>query len=203
MFLNKIKRIRFDKKWRKMNPNNQTTSANMFDTSLVFVDDYSYGGLNVVSFSNQNKLKIGKFCSIAENVVFLLNGEHYTNHLSTYPFKVRMLNEQSESFGKGDIVLEDDVWIGYGSIILSGVRIGKGSIIAAGSIVTKDVEPYSVVGGNPAKLIKKRFSDNVINKLMKFDYSLINKDNIRNIIDVMYQEINDDNVDDIINKIKR
>ncbi len=197
---NKIKKMKFDKNWRKMNPNNQTTSVNIFNTSLVEVGDYSYGGIKVISFSNDYKLRIGKFCSIAEDVVFLLNGEHYTNHLLTYPFKVRMLGSDSESFGKGDIIVEDDVWIGYGSIILSGVKIGKGSIIAAGSIVTKDVMPYSIVGGNPAKLIKKRFSDNVINKLIDFDFSKLTMEYVRKNIDVLYQEIIDDNIDDIINK---
>lgn len=183
-----------------MNPNNQTTSVNIFDTSLVEVGDYSYGGLKIISFSNDNRLKIGKYCSIAEDVVFLLNGEHHTNHLSTFPFKVRVLGNESESFGKGDIILEDDVWIGYGSIIMSGVRIGKGSIVAAGSIVTKDVMPYSIVGGNPAKLIKKRFSDNIINKLIEFDFSKLNDDVVKDRIDDLYKEITEDNIDDIIKK---
>lgn len=91
--------------------------------------------------------------SIAQNVTFLLDVEHYTKHLSTYPFRVKILEtEKTESFSKGDIIVEDDVWIGYGVILLSGIHIGKGAIIAAGSIVTKDVEPYSIVAGVPANI---------------------------------------------------
>lgn len=80
--------------------------------------------------------------SIAQEVAFILDAEHYTDHLSTYRFKVKFLHiVNEEAFGKGNICIDDDVWIGYRSIIMSRVNIGKGSVIAAGSVVTKDVPP--------------------------------------------------------------
>ena len=125
---------------------------------MVEVGKASYGDLNIISFANNAKLIIGTFVSIAQEVSFILDAEHYTNHLSTYPFKVKYLGiEKQEAFSKGNIVVEDDVWIGYGAIIMSGVTIANGCIIAAGSIVTKDTEPYSIYAGNPAKKVKDRF----------------------------------------------
>ena len=100
---------------------------------------------------------IGNYISIAQNVHFLLDVEHFANHISTYPFKVKLLHSQkSESFSKGDIIIDDDVWIGYGATILSGVRIGQGAVVATGAVVTSDVPPYAIVGGVPAKVIKYR-----------------------------------------------
>ena len=87
-----------------------------------------------------------------------------------------ILVEKISSFSKGNIIVEDDVWIGSNCVILSGVKIGKGSIVGAGSVVTKDVEPYSIVGGSPAKLIKYRFSAEIITALNKIDYSKITKE---------------------------
>ena len=76
-----------------------------------------------------------------------------------------------DSFSKGPIVIEDDVWIGFGSIILSGVKLSQGTVVGAGSVVTKSTDPYSIVAGNPAKLIKKRFSDEIIKRLINIDLS--------------------------------
>ena len=113
----------------------------------------TYGELNVVQFANSHCLKIGDFVSIAQEVVFLLDSEHYTKHLSTFPFKVKYLGvEKEEAFGKGDIIVDDDVWLGFRSTIMSGVHIGQGAIVAAGSLVTKDVPPYAIVGGYRHKL---------------------------------------------------
>ena len=203
MFFNKLKRYRFDKKWRKLNKHNQTTSQNMFDTSLVNVGKNTYGGIRVIAYNNDCKLIIGSYCSIGPETTFLLSGEHHINRLTTYPFKVRVLGEASESFGKGDIVLDDDVWIGYGAIINSGVHIGKGAVIAAGSVVTKDVEPYTIVGGNPAKPIRKRFNDDIIEKLMVLDLSKLDDLNIKNKIGALYEDITEDNISKIINEIGR
>lgn len=115
-----------------------------------------------MSFSSLSKLYNGNFVSIAQNVIFMLNSEHYTNHISTYPFKVKyILAENEEAISKGDNIIEDDVWIGYGVIIMSGIKIGKGTIIGAGSFVTKDVPPYSIVVGVPAKILKYRFNEHI------------------------------------------
>ena len=122
---------------------------------------------------NGDKLKIGKFCSIACGAKFLFTSANHTMHsLSTYPFPIFFeewgLDAQdirSAWDNKGDIVIGSDVWIGYEAVILSGVTVGDGAIIGTRAVVTKDVPPYTVVGGVPAKPIRKRFDDAAIEKL--------------------------------------
>ena len=123
---------------------------------------------------NQERLTIGKFCSIACGAKFLFNSaNHALGSLSTYPFPIFF-----EEWGlpvediprawdnKGDIVVGNDVWIGYEAVILAGVTIGDGAVVGARAVVTKDVPPYAIVGGVPAKAIRKRFSDGVIQRLL-------------------------------------
>ena len=120
-----------------------------------------------------DKLIIGKFCMIASGVTFIMNGaNHLTESVSTFPFAIFGNGWEKAMEGKtyptkGDTKIGNDVWIGYKATIMTGVTIGDGAIIASGSIVTKDVEPYSIVGGNPAKLIRKRFSEDKIEKLLE------------------------------------
>lgn len=180
------------KEWKQLHPNNDTFPMNNFAFENVLLGDGTYGELNVVDFGGSNKLIIKNYVSIAQNVSFILNAEHHINHISTYPFKVKILHvEESESFGKGDILIEDDVWIGYGATIMSGVHIGQGAIIAAGAVVTKDIPPYAIVGGIPAKIIKYRFSQDIINELMKVDYSKLTDDMIKEHVDDLYNELTD------------
>lgn len=199
--IKRIKLNRFIRLWRKKNPKTGTIPKNIFPCDLVQVGEYSYGELNVISFGKQTKLIIGKYVSIAANTYFMLDVEHQSDCLSTYPWKVKLLNcTQYEAFSKGDIIIDDDVWIGFGSIILSGVHIGKGAIIAAGSVVTHDVLPYAIVGGIPAKTIRYRFSEEIINKIECIDYSKLNKQMISENIDSLYTPISTTNIDNIINK---
>ncbi len=122
---------------------------------------------------NNEKLIIGKFCSIACGAKFLFNSANHTlKSLSTYPFALLFdewnMNKKDVASGwdnKGDIVIGNDVWIGYKAIILAGVKIGDGAIIGARAVVTKDVPPYTIVGGVPAKQIRKRFTEETINAL--------------------------------------
>ena len=122
---------------------------------------------------NHDKLIIGKFCSIACGAKFLFNSANHTlSSLSTYPFPLlfeewglEKKNVADSWDNKGDIVVGNDVWIGYEAVILSGVTIGDGAVIGARAVVTKDVPPYTIVGGVPAKPIKKRFSEESIKKL--------------------------------------
>ena len=180
--------------WR--GKNRYTTPNVYFKPDLVHVGKYSYGDLTVITSDSRNHLHIGTFVSIAKNVTFLLN-EHNPNTISTYPFKVKVLNEEVEATAKGDIVIDDDVWIGYGATILSGVHIGQGAIVAAGAVVTKDVEPYSIVGGVPAKLIRYRFPQPVIEYLMKQDYGALTEDMIRAHIDELYTPIDNLTLEEI------
>ncbi len=127
---------------------------------------------------NQERLVIGKFCSIACGAKFLFNSaNHSLGSLSTYPFPIFF-----EEWGlpvediprawdnKGDIVVGSDVWIGYEAVILAGVTIGDGAVIGTRAVVTKDVPPYTIVGGVPAKPIRKRFSDDVIERLLELKW---------------------------------
>lgn len=168
--LGKIKFKFFQKKYRKLNSHNDTMIMNYCDLSKIIIGKKTYGEINITDFSPlDTKLRIGAYCSIAPGVKFLLGGEHQINSISTFPFKVKCFGYQREAGSKGDIVLGDDVWIGTNAIICSGVRLGQGCIVAAGAVVTKDVEPYAIVGGNPAKLIKFRFDEECRNKLCNSD----------------------------------
>ena len=127
---------------------------------------------------NRDRLNIGKFCSIACGAKFLFNSaNHAMESLSTYPFPLFFeewgldRNDVADSWdNKGDIVIGNDVWIGYEAVILSGVTIGDGAIIGARAVVTRDVPPYTIVGGVPAKAIKKRFSEDTISSLLSLQW---------------------------------
>lgn len=155
----------------------------------IIVGDYSYyddvdGPEN---FENKNvlyhypftgdKLIIGKFCAIAKDVKFIMNGaNHKISGITTYPFSIfsngweKVIPKSGELPYKGDTVIGNDVWIGYDSLVMPGVKIGDGSIIASRSVVVSDVAPYSIVGGNPAKEIRKRFPDDIIARLLKIGW---------------------------------
>ena len=179
-------------KWRKMHPDSDTIPMNTFDFNHVEIGRASYGELNVVDFGGNCKLIIKNYVSLAQHVTFVLNADHYIDHISTYPFKVKILQTMnSESFGKGDIIVDDDVWIGYGATILSGVHIGQGAVVAAGAVVSHDVPPYAIVGGVPAKVIKYRFEPEMIEELLKVDYGKLSKEDIENHIDELYVELKD------------
>lgn len=158
--------------WRVLNSHNDTFlgDCNYLSTkefSVITVGKNSYGTLNVNNSSpDYPELKIGSYCSIAENVYFLLGCDHSINTVSTFPFKTKIFNLGCEAKTKGSIIVEDDVWIGYGAKICSGVKIGRGAVIAAGAVVTKNIEPYSIVGGVPAKHLKYRFNENIRTKLL-------------------------------------
>ncbi|EDX84149.1 Bacterial transferase hexapeptide repeat protein [Synechococcus sp. PCC 7335] len=121
-----------------------------------------------------DKLIIGKFCAIARNPKFIMNGaNHKLDGFSTYPFYIfgngwEKVTPQAGDFPyKGDTVIGNDVWIGCEVTIMPGVKIGDGAIVAAKSVVVKDVEPYTVVGGNPAKCLRQRFDDQTVRSLLQ------------------------------------
>ncbi|WP_371995055.1 Vat family streptogramin A O-acetyltransferase [Shewanella sp. 10N.286.54.B9] len=120
-----------------------------------------------------DKLIIGKFCAIAKDVTFIMNGaNHKVSGFSTYPFQIfangweKVMPKAGELPYKGDTQIGNDVWIGYDATIMPGVTVGHGAIIASKSVVTKDVPAYSVVGGNPAEVIKHRFEQRTIEQLL-------------------------------------
>ena len=190
--LNKLKR-----NWRKNNQNNTTIPHNYFTINCASVGQYTYGRLNIINFLNQYKLNIGNYVSIADNVTFVTDGEHKLNCLSTFPFKVNVIGKETEATSKGNIVIDDDVWIGYGATILSGVHIGQGAVVAAGAVVSRDVPPYAIVGGVPAKVIKYRFTPPVIDFMLTLDYSKLTEDLIRTHVDELYTELNNLELEEI------
>lgn len=156
------------------NPNIQVGDYTFYND---FVHDPAQFETNNVLYHypvNKDRLLIGKFCSIACGAKFLFtSANHAQKSLSTYPFPIffeewGLPKEQVTSAwdNKGDIVIGNDVWIGYEAVILSGVHIGDGAVIGARAVVTKDVAPYTVVGGVPAKKIKLRFDEETVRQLL-------------------------------------
>jgi NDP-sugar pyrophosphorylase family protein len=136
------------------------------------------------------------FRSTSELTIFL-GSEHRTNLVSTYPFD-EIVGQRAAGCNKtkGDVIIGNDVWIGFGVIILSGVTIGDGAVIGAGSLVSKNVEPYTIAAGNPCKIIRKRFSDEVIKKLLEIKWWNWSKEEI--IKNVPYLESS--NIDDFVGR---
>ena len=177
-------------KYFLMNIKHHVSLKNVITAPNIIVGDYTYYDDSVAptEFEKNNvlfnypefgdKLIIGKFCSIASGTKFIMgSANHRLGSVTTYPFNVfggswqeNTPDHMSQLPFKGDTVIGNDVWIGRESIIMPGVKIGDGAIIAAYSVVTKDVEPYSVVGGNPARFIKKRFNDELIELLLEFKW---------------------------------
>ena len=137
------------------------------------IGKYTYGLPQIFRLEKTSGIEIGKFCSIANNVKIFLDGEHDTKNISTYPFgyfKGFTTKKRHITKSKGKVVIGNDVWIGYGVTILSGVHIGDGSVIGANALVNKDIDPYTIAAGIPAKVIKKRFDEKTINSLLKLKW---------------------------------
>lgn len=157
------------------NPNISVGEFTMYND---FVNDPMQFERNNVLYQypiNHDKLIIGKFCSIACGAKFIFNSANHTlSSLSTYPFPI-FFEEWGLNFKdvatawdkKGDIIIGNDVWIGYEAVIMAGVTIGDGAIIGTRAVVTKDVPPYTIVGGVPAKPIRKRFDNETLDELLK------------------------------------
>jgi acetyltransferase-like isoleucine patch superfamily enzyme len=200
---NKIKFTLFCRKWRKQNAHNETIPVNIFGIDRVFVGEKTYGRLNVLALGNNDiHLKIGNYCSIAGGVRFLLDAEHNLCNISTFPFKVKCFGYKGETIPKGDIIIGDDVWIGINAIICAGVNVGQGAIIAAGSIVTRDVEPYAIVGGNPAKIIRYKFDEQIRKQLVQTDLHELFKRIKQEDIDILYTPLDTENFQNILSLLQ-
>lgn len=151
-----------------------------FEDCVLYID-------NADKNKDVDKLVIGKYCSIASGALFMMGGNHGHNYdaIASHPLDgFESKKSSSKKFptsfkNKGDTIIGHDVWIGFEALIMPGIKIGDGSVIASRAVVTKDVEPYSIVGGNPAKLIKKRFSDKDIRTLLKIKWWDWPEDKIR------------------------
>ena len=138
---------------------------------VMSIGEFTYGNPKVYFWDENTKVQIGKYCSIAADVTILLGGEHRIDWISTFPFMdfqdewPQAASVKGHPSTKGDIKIGNDVWIGNGVTILSGVKIGNGAVVGAGTLVSKNIEDYSVVSGNPMRVIRNRFSENVTSKL--------------------------------------
>lgn len=159
-----------NKSWRRLNRHNSTYLCGNYPFGMISVGNYTYGKIDINFFTNKEKLIIGNFCSIADGVKFVTGGNHFADRLLTFPVG------SIYNIGKDD---------GY----TKGPIIGRGAIVAAGAVVVKDVPPYAIVGGNPAKILKYRFPLEIRESLMKMDFSLLTKEYIEQNIDFFYSYI--------------
>lgn len=163
-FLEMLKNRATRKRLRRMDKMERAPEKIRLQYPRYTVGVGTYGIPEVFEFGDDTVLRIGSYTSIAAGVRVLLGGEHRTDWLTTYPFPAMMKGlEDIKDYApsKGDVVIGSDCWICAGAMILSGVTIGHGSIVAAGAVVTRDVAPFSVVGGNPCKFIRWRFDDEI------------------------------------------
>jgi acetyltransferase-like isoleucine patch superfamily enzyme len=142
---------------------------------VITIGKHSYGTPNVDTYrGSECKAVIGDYCSIARDVTIILGGIHPTDWVSTYPFRIKLRMPGAYEDGmpttKGNVIIGSDVWIGTEAMILSGVTIGHGAIIASRSLVTKDIPPYAIVAGTPAKIVKYRFDEEIIDKLLAIQW---------------------------------
>ena len=200
-FPKELKKINY-KKWKSLNPHNEMDIDNVdCDISKVIVGNKSYGNIKInVSSMNDAKLRIGNYVSIADGVRFVLSGDHNLNTITTFPFKVKKFGYPGEASSKGDIVVGDDAWIGADSIICSGVKIGQGAVVGAGSVVTKDVPPYAIVCGIPAKILRYRFSESLIKRLLEIDISKLFDSFKAEDIDLIYSPLTEELLEELISK---
>lgn len=145
----------------------------LIGNSTVTVGKYTYGhnSMTVHQWNEGYSLTIGSYCSMGGNTTIYLGGNHRSDWITTFPFghvaSIPVGPIEGHPVSNGDVVIGNDVWIGTNVTIMSGITIGHGAIIATNAHVVKDVDPYTIVGGNPARTIKKRFTDEVIEQLLQ------------------------------------
>ncbi|GMK43503.1 acetyltransferase [Paenibacillus glycanilyticus] len=134
----------------------------------LFIGPFTMGTPIVLSWTENTIGTIGKFCSVSNTATIFLGGNHHYEWISTFPFTAYMTQYFTEgAYSNGNVTIGNDVWIGHYATILSGVTIGHGAIVGTHALVTKDVPPYAIVGGNPARVIKYRFPPDVIERLLQ------------------------------------
>ncbi len=148
----------------------------------------TYGKPRIYSWGEGGTFKIGAFCSIASGVKIYLGGEHRVDWVTTYPFTAFWAaahHIKGHPKTKGDVIIGNDVWIGADAVILSGVTIGDGAVIGANAVVAKGIPPYTIVAGNPARVIRKRFDEKTIHHLLKIRWWEWEDDRIKKYIPLL------------------
>lgn len=140
----------------------------------VTIGEYSYGTPQIRWLIGKERVSIGKFCSFSPGVQILMSGNHPIDTVSSYPF-ASLKDLWPGALGecptaKGDVQIGHDVWVGLDAVILSGVTVGDGAVIAAKAVVTKDVPPYAIAAGNPARIVKYRFDEDTIQMLLEVQW---------------------------------
>lgn len=186
----------FLRRW--FNPHNQTrlylADQIARRPGQIVIGAYTYGRPKVRFAVSGSNLSIGRYCSIADGVEIMLGGNHRTEWVTTYPFPAlpRLWPESvgldGSHVSRGDIVIGHDVWLGSQSLILSGVTIGHGAVVAARAVVTKDVPPYAIVAGNPARVVRYRMSEERIAALLRSEWWLLPEAEVRRLIPTLLSE---------------
>lgn len=166
----------------------------------VNIGEHTYGIPQIKSWGNDGNVTIGKYCSIADNVKIYCGGNHRIDWVSTFPFPAFDYFKEHKNISdycssKGDIIIGNDVWIGNDVSILSGVNIGDGAVIGANTVIAKNIEPYSVVVGNPQRVVKKRFTTEQINKLLEIKWWNWSDEDVNRNVNLLCSP----NIDDFIN----
>lgn len=188
--------LRFLKRWIKERRHPFYTNQNKKYKNFE-IGDYTYGKPSILSGGEGATLKIGKFCSIAGGVTIYIGAEHRSEWVTNYTFnQFPVFAKGGMTKTKGDVIIGNDVWLGDNALILSGVTIGDGAVVGARAVVTKNVKPYEIVAGNPAKHIRFRFSEEQISELMKIRWWDWDISKIEQNFDLILSE----NIDDFIAK---
>jgi acetyltransferase-like isoleucine patch superfamily enzyme len=196
--------LRSLKTWR--NPHNQTAVhlAHLARRYGFEIGAYSYGRPRVRFPESGRHLAIGRYCSIADRVEILLGGDHRTDWVTTYPFPAlpelwpTAAGRTGFHASRGDVLIGHDVWLGSGSMILSGVTVGHGAVVAAHAVVTRDVPPYAIVGGNPARVIRHRFGPETVEALLEAAWWDLEREEVERLIPLLQSE----GVDGLIAAVK-
>ncbi len=201
MIREKLEWIRLRRRWYKKNAHNHCAISKSFDIDRVSIGKETYGIIDPYFYGNpDSRLTIGSFCSIAEGTRFVY-GEHDYKRVSTFPFDEFMLGKTEINKVKGSIIVEDDVWIGMGVIVLSGVTIHQGAVIGAGSVVSKDIPAYAIYAGGEIK--GYRFDKAVIERLLEIDFDKLSPELVQKYRNELYKELTDEFFDSDLYKAIR
>jgi acetyltransferase-like isoleucine patch superfamily enzyme len=172
---------------------NDVIKTGIIGRSQISVGRFTYGfeNIKIRQWNEGAALKIGAFCSLADNITIFLGGNHRVDWITTFPFghiyqeELGGSNILGHPSTKGDILIGNDVWVGSGVTIMSGLIIGDGAVLSANACIVKDVPPYHIVGGNPAKSIKQRFDDDIIDLLLQLKWWTLPIEDIKNICQIL------------------
>ena len=192
-----IRLLLFRRVWKRRFPGSHIVPRNVFGVDNVGVGRGSYGAVRIVTSSRNPKVRIGAWCSFAD-ITIVCGNEHPMDRISTYPFKAKLLREcRGEGVPKGDrgVTICDDVWVGYNAVILDGVTLGRGCVVGAGAVVARDVPPYAVAVGNPARVVKFRFPEEMAARLMSLDFDRLDEGYARSHVELLYEPLTPDLLD--------